>query len=303
MKIEQLLVQYFYKQREVTLQGIGTFSLSPDFVFPTENDKDAAIPDNAISFRYNSRAAEDAGLISYIVEQTRKMRPLAAADLDSYLVLGKQFLNIGKPFKIEGLGMLLKNQQGEYEFAQGQSIQAKGEEAPAAALKEKFEDDDISFASESKRSPGSKKGLMIASLLAIAGIAGAAAWYFFIRDTEPAAIETVKTEPVLKQEPDTAKTVTIIPDSTTVKEDTVFAAVPPPVSNDGYAFKVVFRVMSRTGALKKKDELKKANVIMYTTDSVHYKLAEGFNRPLSDTTRIKDSLRIFYAFRTFIELK
>lgn len=61
--------------------------------------------------------------------------------------------------------------------------------------------------------------------------------------------------------------------------------------------------MSRTGALKKKDELKKANVIMYTTDSVHYKLAEGFNRPLSDTTRVKDSLRIFYAFRTFIELK
>ncbi len=303
MKIEQLLVQHFYKQREVTLQGIGTFTLSPDFVFPTENDKDAAIPDNVISFRYNSRAAEDEGLISYIVEQTRKMRPLAAADLDSYLVLGKQFLNIGKPFKIEGLGLLLKNQQGEYEFAQGQSIQAKSEEAPAAALKEKFEEDDISFASESKRSPVSKKGLMIAAIIAVAGIAGAAAWYFFMRDTEPAAIETVKEEPVLKPETDTAKTVAFIPDSTPVKKDSVIAAVPPPVSNDGYAFKVVFRVMSRTGALKKKDELKKANVIMYTTDSVHYKLAEGFNRPLSDTTRVKDSLRIFYAFRTFIELK
>lgn len=99
MKIEQLLVQHFYKTREVTLQGIGTFSLSPDFVMPMENDKDASIPENAISFTYDSRAAEDDALINYIVEQTRKMKPLASADLDSYLVLGKQFLNIGKPFK------------------------------------------------------------------------------------------------------------------------------------------------------------------------------------------------------------
>ena len=43
----------------------------------------------------------------------------ASADLDSYLVLGKQFLNIGKPFIIEGLGVLEKSQQGDYEFRQG----------------------------------------------------------------------------------------------------------------------------------------------------------------------------------------
>jgi hypothetical protein len=38
MKIEQLLVQYFYIAKEVTLQGLGTFRLSPDFVMPMEND-------------------------------------------------------------------------------------------------------------------------------------------------------------------------------------------------------------------------------------------------------------------------
>jgi hypothetical protein len=136
MKIEQLLVQHFYKNGKITLQGMGTFTLSPDFVMPKENDKDAEIPDNAISFQYNSRATADEALIDYIVQQTLKMKSLAAADLDSYLVLGKQFLNIGKPFKIEGMGMLSKNQQGELEFTKGHSFNSKME-ASAVSLKEK----------------------------------------------------------------------------------------------------------------------------------------------------------------------
>jgi len=306
MKIEQLLVQHFYKNREVTLQGIGTFSLSPDFVMPMENDKDATIPENAISFTYDSRAAEDDALINYIVEQTRKMKPLASADLDSYLVLGKQFLNIGKPFKIDGLGMLIKNQQGEYQFAQGTSFSSKPEETPPSLIKEKMEDNDFSFRDRvNKPAGGSKKGLMIAAVVVLVGLLGTAAWYFFMRGSKPAAsVETIQKEPLVIA--DTSKTIAAIPDSSQIKKDSVTTVTPAPpvvVSNDAYTFKVVFRVLSQAGALKKKIELNKPNVLMYTTDSVHYKLAEGFTRPLSDTTRVKDSLRLFYAFRTFIELK
>lgn len=303
MKIEQLLAQHFYKNKEVTLQGIGKFTLSPDLVMPMENDKDATLPDNAISFMYDSRATEDDALINYIVEQTRKMKPLAAADLDSYLVLGKQFLNIGKPFKVEGLGMLIKNQQGEYQFTQGQNFSSKTEEAAPAVVKEKADDNDISFRDESRLNSGSNKGLKIAAALLVVGLLGTAAWYFFMRNTKPAAVETALQEPSVKQEPDTNKIASAIPDSlNSVKKDSVVIATPPVAAGD-YAFKVVFRVLSQGGALKKKIELNKPNVIMYTSDSVHYKLAEGFNRPLSDTTKIKDSLRAFYAFRTFIEYK
>lgn len=303
MKIEHLLVQHFYKQRQVTLQGIGSFSLSPDFVMPSESDKEALIPENAISFTYDARAAEDEALINYIVEQTRKMKPLAAADLDSYLVLGKQFLNIGKPFKIEGLGMLIKNQQGEYQFTQGYSLSSKPGEAPPAMVKEKLEENDITFRDETGGSEGrARKSIRIAALVLLAGILGTAAWYFFIRQKEAGNTETVKQEPPLTPGTDTNKTITpILPDSMTLaKKDSAVTASPAP---GDYTFKVVFRVLSQSGALKKKIELNKPNVIMYTTDSVHYKLAEIFSRPLSDTTRVKDSLRIFYAFRTFIELK
>ena len=45
-------------------------------------------------------------------------------------------------------------------------------------------------------------------------------------------------------------------------------------------------------------------VIMYTEDSVTYKLAELFKLPLSDTARMRDSLNRFYdAKNIFVEVK
>ncbi|MFN8244987.1 MAG: hypothetical protein U0T56_01200 [Ferruginibacter sp.] len=36
--------------------------------------------------------------------KTRKIKPLATSDLESFTMLGKQFMNIGKPLILEGLG-------------------------------------------------------------------------------------------------------------------------------------------------------------------------------------------------------
>ena len=290
MKIEQLLVQHFYNCREVTLQGMGTFTLSPDFVVPKDNDKDAEIPDNAISFQYNARATADDALINYIVQQTRKMKALAAADLDSYLVLGKQFLNIGKPFKIEGMGMLEKNQQGDLEFTRGYTFHSKTENSPTV-LKEKAINPEISFASESKPSGGNKKRLLIAAIIIAVGLIGTAAWYFLIRKNNS---ETV--------------TPAIIVSTDTTKADTALPVLAKPiVADDGYTFKVVFLVTADSAAaVSRMDDLtrRKHKVIMYKADSGNYKLAEPFTLPLADTTRIKDSLNSYYYLgKAFIELK
>ncbi len=297
MKIEQLLVQHFYNCRQVTLQGMGTFTLSPDFVMPKENDKDADIPDNAISFQYNPKATEDAGLIDFIVEQTRKMRALAAADLDSYLALGKQFLNIGKPFKVEGMGMLVKNQQGALEFTKGLGFLSKMETSPAA-LKEKREPAEISFASESK-STGSnnKKGIMIAALVIGIGLIGTTVWYFLTRKNNDTELIHVATP----ANTDTIKTIVPVTDTTT---KTTALAIP---ANDGYTFKVVFMVTADSAAAASRMNVLTARqhkIIMYKQDSLSYKLAEPFMLPLSDTTRIKDSLnKYYYSGKGFIELR
>ncbi len=295
MKIEQLLVQHFYNNREVTLQGMGTFTLSPDFVLPKENDKDAEIPDNAISFEYNPRAVADEALIDFIVQQTRKMKSLAAADLDSYLVLGKQFLNIGKPFKVDGMGMLVKNQQGELEFTKGYTFHAKLENTPAA-LKEARVNPEISFASETKKTEGSsKKRLLIAGLIIGLGLIGTVVWYFFIRNANPAVEHSVETKA------DTVKN-NILPADTVAINSTA-----PIAAGDGYTFKVVFLQTSDSAAAVYRMNVLMARqhkVIMYKTDSVTYRLAEPFTLPLTDTARIKDSLnKYYYLGKAFIQLK
>ena len=295
MKIEQLLVQHFYNSKEVTLQGMGTFTLSPDFVVPKDSEKDVEIPENAILFQYNSRATADDALINFIVQQTRKMKALAAADLDSYLVLGKQFLNIGKPFKIEGMGMLTKNQQGELEFKGGNSFHSKLESIPAQ-LKEKILNPEISFASESKPVANNKKGLLIAGLIILLGLIGTTAWYFYIRNHNTGTNIVI---PIIK--PDTLNN--IKPTADTVLNIPV-KAMP---TNDGYTFKVVFMVTADSAAAVARMNvltIRKHTIIMYKKDSVNYKLAEPFTLPLSDTTRIKDSLNsYYYSGKAFVELQ
>ncbi len=297
MKIEQLLVQHFYNCGEITLQGMGTFILSPDFVMPKENEKDAEIPDHAISFQYNARATADDALVDYIVQQTRKMRALAAADLDSYLVLGKQFLNIGKAFKIEGMGMLSKNQTGELVFTKGTSFHARLETIPAA-LKEKQETI-ISFNSDEKKSNFNSRKILISSLMVIGiGLIGSAVWYFFFKDKKTANPVSQTIRVVL---PDTAK-----PAITTV--DSLVKPKPEsPAATDGYTFKVVFMITrDSNAAVSRMNTLisRGHKIIMSKHDSLRYKLAEPFTLPLSDTTHIKDSLNNFYySGRGFIELK
>ena len=67
---------------------------------------------------------------------------------------------------------------------------------------------------------------------------------------------------------------------------------------DSFTFKVVVNEFTNTqDALIRLANLKSynRNVIMYTDDSITYKIAEPFIAPLSDTTRVLDSLNRYYA--------
>lgn len=303
MKIEQLLVQHFYNAKEVTLQGMGTFTLSHDFVIPKETDKDFHIPENTISFQYNQRATEDTALIDFIASHSGKMKQLAAGDLESYLELGKQFLNIGKPFNLEGIGTLLKNQQGEFVFTQGTNFAPKTETiAPANIHKVDLEEPSISFASKNKTTPNRKKGLLIAALMVTTGLIASTVWYFFIHKKNKTEIVNVQpAEPANDSSKNTAQQK---PDTTLTVAATTTATTTP---TSPYTFKVVFMVTpdSALAAARMKKYITRGHtVIMYKKDSLNYSLAEPFTLPLSDTTHVKDSLNSFYfSGKAFIELK
>ncbi len=114
--MESLIIQFLLREKQVTLQEIGRFTLHAD-VADTDEDQ-VYIPDGGVSFIYDPKAAPDEGLIRFVMEKTKKIRPLAASDLDSFLMLGKQFLHIGKPFTFHRIGMLSKTQQGDIIFSQ-----------------------------------------------------------------------------------------------------------------------------------------------------------------------------------------
>lgn len=309
MKIEHILARHFYSAKQLTLQGIGTFTLSPDFIMPAETDKDASIPPGVITFTQNAKATEDAALIDFIVQQTRKMKPLASSDLESFISLGSQFLNIGKPFRIDGIGVLEKNQLGEYLFTQhGQIISAKADDAPVH-IKEKTEES-ISFATEdaAPSSNGKKIAAIVGVLIVLGGI-GWAAWYFLNskKENDTAAEDT----PAPVTAPAPAATDTSKKDTSTISykpvQDTAKPAATAAVSTSGpYTFKIVFKVtINKAAAQERMDVLTKRGhkVIMYTSDSVTYKLAEPYNLPLSDTAKVKDSLnRYYYLGKAKVEL-
>ena len=298
MKVEQLLVQYLYKNKNVRIQDIGSFSISPDVILPTEGDKDTTLPEGAIRFEFDRKTAADEGLIDYIVEQSGKIRPLAASDLESYTILTRQFLNIGKPLPIEGLGILQKNQQGNFDFIQGSNINSKTE-TPHAAVKEKLHEE-ISFSSPAKK-VSSKKGWMIAVLLLFVLSTVAAVYYFATREKET---------PVSEQPAFTSDTTSLsdsIPPAaidSVLKKDTSQAQAKPAV-NDGYSFKIVIKeYVTRLAAQKAFDKLSSYGhtLLIIPVDSAKFKLSMPFTSPVADTLRAKDSLRKFFGGNPYVEL-
>lgn len=303
MKIEQLIVQYLLKSKKVTLQDIGTFTLAADFTLPAEGDKEIVMPEDALKFEFDKKALPDDALIDFIVAQTRKIKPLAASDLESFSILAKQFLNIGKPFPIEGLGVLLKDQAGIYQFTQGIQINTKME--TAAGPGKVKEENEISFASPAKPVVMGKtvKLVLIAFLvLAVAAII----YYFLQKNNKDNTIE--KIEKAVQPVP--------VPDSVVIKKDTTSQiTLPPPpdttvkqvvepVKKDSSTFHIVVRSYTDRATAEKilaKFHSLGHNLKVIAEDSSHYKIAMLFKRPIADANRVRDSLKFLLGGTPIIE--
>ncbi|MEO7119704.1 MAG: hypothetical protein ABIY62_01330 [Ginsengibacter sp.] len=306
MKIEQALVFFLIKHKQITLQGIGTFRIDGSVPENSDNDKPVIIPAEAISFVYDSKAGEDPELIDFIVQNTKKIKPLASADLDSFLTLGRQFLNIGKPFTIQNLGTLDKLKSGALEFKAGPLIQKV--EMP----KPRIEDDGAEKHEENlfndyQRRPSANYGralLFIVAIIAFAGIAWAVWEFGFKKNNDDSTTTT------------TDKIVPVFDSAANLKRlDSIAAALKAAdtvrnaqkTSVDSIIFKVVVKETTNMKvAMARLQRLKGLgrDVIMYTDDSITYKVAQPFTLPLSDTTRILDSLnKFYYVGRAHIETK
>ena len=291
MKIDHVLIHYLLKNKELVLQGIGRFTLTASLADTADPDKPIIIPEDAIQFQYDPKATEDAALVDFIVGFTGKIKPLAAADLDSYLMLGRQFLNIGNPFIIPDIGTLQKNNAGELIFKGGQHF------APKIPQRTRIEDDGKEVMEEDMfndflKPSGTQWGkiFLLLTVIIVIGLIAWAIWYYANEDSTPSKTVTT-TEAVVPMQDTSAF------NDSLRKKNELDSINLLKTNQPGYTFKAL--VSSTTDSSKARKRLNqlllyKRNVVLYTNDSVTYRIAEPFVFPLSDTTRVKDSLIRFY---------
>lgn len=297
LKIEQLLVQHLHNTKQVKLQGIGIFNIKSDSELSDEGNKDAT----AFSFEFNLKTPEDELLVNYIVQETRKIKPLASSDLESYTILAQQFLNLGKPFYIDGIGTIQKNQLGHYEFIPGHYMSPKIGDLNKQSKEKK--DDLISSAETENISSSRGRNLMIG--LSIVGIILVCfTLYYFITTKNNNNPEQYAINSGIKIGSDTVKNNKLFDTNGNSIKGNIVSDNLSKTDNNG--FKIVLKEYPTLKAVEKAHAKLTEyghKVQIITLDSSTYKLVMSFARPLKDTIRVKDSLKIFFGGKPYVELK
>ncbi|HEV9035631.1 MAG TPA: hypothetical protein VGQ51_03385 [Puia sp.] len=329
MKLPQLLSQYLYQHRKLDLPGIGSFTLDAGAVIPQESDRIGQVPATGISFKNANIALADDVLITYIKEHTGKMKSLAAADLDFYLTTGRQLLNIGKPFYLDGIGTLLKNKEGLLEFTPGDYLVARLEDHHHDRRTTAGHEEETR---EESRNTNSRQTLLLVGLIAGLIVIGWGGYYLYKRNNfvEPTSENraTVIPDTTAARRVDSTTVARTAVDTNTAarnasaavleKKDTARVdataqkpvVTPPPDLHDPvpgagealYRF-VILQTANKGHALRRYNQLLgyKLNIRMYQKDSAFFKVYFPIAASVHDTTRIKDSLADTYEAHVTIE--
>jgi hypothetical protein len=326
LKLPQLLSLYLYQTRKLDLPGIGSFVLDPAAVIPEQSDKNIHAHATGISFKNANILTPDDNLVLFIKEHTGKMKPLAAADLDFFLTTGKQLLNIGKPFYIEGVGTLLQNKEGKLDFTPGEYSTVKLEDGPerkeradTRTLDTRKTSYDEPRPDHEPRSNNAKQVLLLIALILGLAAIGWGGYYLYKRNTftEPPVTDnnTFKVTPdttASTKRTDTAALSSSQPAGATTnqprKDSLSRAAVPaaatpvPGPNQELYKF-VILETPTKARALRRYNQLLgfQLNIKMDQKDSSWFKLYFPIAASVRDTAYIKDSLATTYAARVRIE--
>ena len=290
--IEQLLVKYFYQQKTIRLQGIGTLTLKGPAPDPAELEKNRNIQIEGLEFSFDQNALPDDGFVSFFAQQKGKIKPLAYSDVESHFQLVKQLLNIGKAYEINGLGTIQKMDNGAYSLTPGNFVNTTDTPPVNIRLKERSASaEDTKMATEQTgMSSAAKKWLLGVLSILILGTAGWFVYkYLLSKPDENPVVNTIATT-----------------DSTGFNTDT--AGTKPPVANtpdlapvgpaDSMQLKAYLRSYTdKSKALLSFKRLQSGNrnLVLETKDSVNFAVYLPLKALAGDTVRIKDSLNKFYA--------
>jgi hypothetical protein len=287
VKFDDLLAQYLYEHKILQLQGIGSFSLEGKVSVPYDQEKEIYYPIEGLTFTHNNKEIIDENLVAFLVQKLGKIQPLVRSDLESYLSNIKQFINLGKPYTIEGVGTLHKNNYGTYEFTPGNFLPVKEE------LNPKRENPDHNYPQKTSNTAGRAFLIFLIVVISLA-VLGGIGWgiYTLVVNNKPAAEE----QPVTTTE--TTDTLT-----STTGIDTASTQLPgavSPAATDTVAYKMIFeitpskkRAIARTGQLQTLKINAKYDSVQ-TGELKKYRIYVIKRLTASDTLRIRDSIARFF---------
>ena len=296
MKVQDLLYAYLSEHKRLNIPGIGVFEMSNTLIEQTGNE--TTEHKNLIQFNHDKTIQVEESLLIFLKERTGKMKALAQSDLDSFIYNGIQLLNIGKPFDIPGIGVVMKSSEGKFSFHQGT---AEPEQFLTDQTKRLIEthESDTSYKRESRNSvPNTtdhqKKRIIYIGFAVIIAII---IWIIYLlipnqenqnekmmnKDTTEQSVVT----PTVIEQP-------AAPDTTNNN---------PPVTTVGTSigFEMAGQYLPQIDTIRKFYKLYKGRghqVRIDSSDSKNPRLLFAFRKPLKDTSFVADSMRIWYRIKT-----
>jgi hypothetical protein len=295
VKIQEILSQYLYKEKSLTLPGLGRFDLNPSVNI--YDLKEEGWPADTISFTTDRNAVVEEGLLQFLIQQTGKMKPLAMSDLESYVSNGMQLINIGKPFPIKGIGSINKTKDNQYIFEQGSPALEKIDSINTDHVRDRTVlaegEKEIDFSHEERKS--SKKPIIILGIIVALALVG---WAVYL--AIPKKDKAPEPESTLVEQITPADTTAQQPDTTAIIAQDSLKPVTPPAVVDTSSLKLVIE----TATTKSKADARIAfhktrgrELSLNMKDSSTYQLILLVQKSLSDSSKVKDSLRNWYGIK------
>jgi hypothetical protein len=290
LKLAPLLAEFLYTHKKLQLAGIGIF-LFDGIIDPLDetsrNGKNNSPA--GISFESNSSLTEDSELISFISKQTGKMKALASSDLQSYMESVKEFLNVGNPFQIEGIGTLVKIKHGQFIFTPGSMFADKLSAPGMKELAVTSSTEDTFTGYEKSKSQIFNSTFIISKLIVVvlfvAGIGIAIGGGYTVYKRNEARILSQQIEP--ETVPDT-NTIQL---TSPITEQVAISSIPQG------SYKFIYETTdNKERALKRYQIVYKlnSNIQLETKDSVIFKIYTILPATPKDTSRIKENLHAWY---------
>lgn len=301
MRIAALLTQFLYQHKQLDVPGIGRFMVPESVPIPENGDKGVEEFLKTIEFIHKPDIRNNEDLIDYIRSKTGKIKPLAESDLDSFLNDCKSILNIGKPLYLEGIGTLQKNKDGRIDFMHGQAASERLEvshssEKTTDRQKENKPLYNTEYTSQNNQANNLRKMLILGGIIIGIAVVLWGGYLLYMKTTE-------STDPI--RPADNNNTVPTV-DTSRSKIDSSLS-IPPdslvqstvgeiPTANPiGGTYKFICEItQTKARALRRFQMLQQLNknFKMETRDSVRFSIYVVL--PITDTTKQKDSLKLWY---------